>query len=135
MKSVAYDSMQILDVLEYERWADNFGSLARINRQNMRDILNVAGLPKPGEVIFFLSKDRLRARAIICVSKRPAIFTIAPVAFDPIGHKKLSAELALSLWVKGVFEGDPYVTEQIKQMSWAERVKRVNRALRKLGIG
>lgn len=92
----------IRDVVEYDDWAVcvqydvNNVTLHAVSANHVDELLKASGrrVFEQGEVVFFLSKDRLRARCIICMSGNPRLLAVANLVFG-----KLSPELVIAQWL------------------------------------
>ena len=95
----------IRDVVEYGDWsmyamdadaaADNI-TLHAVSALRIDSLMKASGRApfRQWEIVFFLSKDRLRARCLICLSGEPRLLAVANLAFG-----KLSPELVIAQWV------------------------------------
>ena len=95
---------QIADVLTFDEWGTKKLSkkrvgLAAINKQNLEKVVAAFGHgTRAGEVIFFLSADKQRARAVMILSKNPRIYAVSFLDFG-----KLTPELVISQWAAQAF--------------------------------
>mgnify|MGYP001598549897 CR=1 FL=1 len=114
---------KISDVREYSEWASL--ALCRLlgkpkSRINLHQIgpraapllAKEADGVASGEVAFFLSQDRKRARALICFSVNPPIWATAVMNFG-----RCTPELIISVWLSQVLNGSKRreVNKKLKQ--------------------
>lgn len=114
--------LKIHDVLDYDEWSGKgVGTLMQVCTSRLDDLLENGRLRgmRSGEVAFFLSHDKRRARVLTCLSREPKVYSIGTVSFGVY-----SPELVMSLWLdrrlRAVGLGN--MASEVENMSAEERL-------------
>lgn len=92
--------LKIADVIEFDQLDDLFPkkgnvTLATVSKTNLDAIVTrTCSHAKRGEVVFFLSRDRQRARAVVVLTRRPPCYAVSFLSFG-----NLTPELVISIWL------------------------------------
>ncbi len=122
-------NIRIVDVLSFEEWneavetgydtkskAYRYPTLNSVSVKQLEGLRNVPSIKhmRAGDVIFFMSEDKHRARALRCEAKNPDVFGVENFAFG-----KLSPELVLSLWLTDALRqtGNSKILSELAEMT------------------
>lgn len=129
--------IRIKDVLDYEEWEAAVAAayidgptLQQVCMKALDDLLKLPSCKRlrAGDVVYFVSRDKQRAKYITCLDSDRKLYSVSAIAFG-----KYSPELVISEWIASQLAdaGMPVEAEELRALSVEDRIAK----FRELGAG